>query len=109
MRSKAKVRLLDRFRHLDEAEQRKMNKYTWSGLLFILVGFILIALGLLQHTGAYSAEGLLIGIGAIVTLIGILRSLIGFINPFPPNDLNTVTQHSHTQELQDQLFEQPEE
>lgn len=75
---------------MDRAVWKKWNKYTWSGLLVVGIGFILIVVGLLLHTGAYSAEGLLIGIGAIIVLIGIIRILIGFINPLAPSDLHEV-------------------
>ncbi|GCE26668.1 hypothetical protein KDA_21520 [Dictyobacter alpinus] len=72
---------------LDRAVWRKWNKYTWSGLIIIGIGCLLIVIGLLLNSGAYSAEGLLIGIGAIVIFIGLMRVAIGFINPMTPADL----------------------
>ncbi|GAC1366011.1 MAG: hypothetical protein NVSMB44_28780 [Ktedonobacteraceae bacterium] len=72
---------------IDRAVSRKWNKFTWSGLLIIGGGCLMIALGLLLNTGAYSAEGLLLGFGAIVVLIGIVRVFIGLINPLAPGDL----------------------
>jgi hypothetical protein len=72
---------------MDRAVWRKWNKYTWSGFLLIGVGLIMIAAGLLLNTGAYSAEGLLLGFGAIVILIGIVRVFIGLINPLAPGDI----------------------
>ncbi len=72
---------------MDRAVWRKWNKFTWSGLLIIGVGLIMIAVGILLNTGAYSAEGLLLGFGAIVVLIGIVRVFIGLINPLAPGDI----------------------
>lgn len=72
---------------LDRAVWRKWNKYTWSGLLIVGIGCLLVVVGLMLKTGAYSAEGLLIGIGAIVVLVGLIRIAIGFINPLSPGDI----------------------
>ncbi|GCF07247.1 hypothetical protein [Dictyobacter arantiisoli] len=72
---------------LDRAVSRKWNKYTWSGLLIIGIGCILIVIGRMLDEGAYSTEGLLIGFGAIVVLIGLIRVCIGLINPMLPSDL----------------------
>ncbi len=72
---------------LQRAIWRKWNKYTWSGLLCIAIGLIVIVVGLLLDTGPYSAEGLLIGLGIILIIIGIMRLLIGLINPLSPSDL----------------------
>lgn len=66
---------------------RKWSKFTISGLIFIIVGIVVIIIGALLNTGAYSAEGLLIGLGAIIVIIGIVRLLIGFISPSTPEDL----------------------
>jgi len=75
---------------LDRAISKKWNKFTWSGLLIVGVGILLIIVGLLLNTGAYSAEGLLIGIGAIIVIVGIVRILIGLINPLSPADLRNI-------------------
>jgi hypothetical protein len=72
---------------LDRAIWRKWNKFIWSGLVFLVIGLVVISIGLLLNTGAYSAEGLLIGLGAIVVIIGIIRVLIGVINPLSPDDI----------------------
>ena len=72
---------------LDRAVSRKWNKFTWSGLIIVGFGCLLIGIGILLDSGAYSAEGLLIGIGAIVVLIGLVRVAIGLINPVLPSDL----------------------
>ena len=79
--------LADQAEILDRAVRLKWNKYTWSGLIVIGIGCLLIAIGLLLNTGAYSAEGLLLGFGAIVVFIGIVRIFIGLINPLAPGDL----------------------
>ncbi len=79
--------LVDKTEIMDRAVSLKWNKFTWSGLLIIGIGCLMIAIGLLLHTGAYSAEGLLLGFGAIVVLVGIVRIFIGLINPLAPGDL----------------------
>lgn len=84
-----KVNLSRRVRRrlFNRAVWRKSSRFTLSGLLIALAGFILIDIGLFLNTGAYSAEGLLVGFGAILMLVGIVRLLIGFINPASPEDL----------------------
>ena len=72
---------------LERAVWRKWNKFTWSGLIIIGIGCVLIISGILMHTGAYSVEGLLVGFGAIIILIGLVRVFIGIINPALPSDL----------------------
>jgi len=72
---------------LEIAEERKKRKFTWSGLLVVGIGLLLIALGLLLNTGLYSVESLVVGGGVIVVIIGILRILIGLINPIVPDQL----------------------
>ena len=68
-------------------EERKKRKFTWSGLVVIVVGAALIVFGLMLRTGVNSLEGLLVVVGGIVVLIGILRILIGWINPIVPSQL----------------------
>lgn len=72
---------------LERAIWKKWNRFIWSGLVFLAIGLVVISIGLLLNTGAYSAEGLLIGLGAIVVIIGIIRLLIGVINPLSPDDI----------------------
>ena len=72
---------------LEVIEERKKRKFTWSGLVVIVVGSALIVFGLMLHTGANSLEGLLVVVGGIVVLIGILRILIGLIRPIVPSQL----------------------
>lgn len=72
---------------MEKAVRRKWNKYIWSGLVIIIVGLIMIIVGVGLNTGAYSSEGLLIGFGALVVIAGIIRLLIGVINPSSPEDL----------------------
>jgi hypothetical protein len=104
-----RIRLLDRFRQMEIATQRKLIKFVWSGLLIIMLGLILIVVGLDLNTGAYSAEGLLVGFGAIAIIIGIIRLLIGFIRPLSPSDLDAAEVEAEEQAASDldaQLFEQ---
>ena len=72
---------------LEVVEERKKRKFTWSGLVAIVVGAVLIASGLVLRTGANSLEGLLVVVGGIVVAIGILRILIGLIRPIVPSQL----------------------
>ncbi len=65
-----KENIVEQTEILDRAISRKWNKFTWSGLMLIGIGLIVIAFGLLLRMGAYSPEGLVIGLGAIVILIG---------------------------------------
>ncbi len=72
---------------LDRAIKRKWNRFTWSGLLILGVGLVVIAIGVALNTGAY----LIIGLGAIIVIVGIVRILIGLINPLAPADLRNVS------------------
>jgi uncharacterized membrane protein HdeD (DUF308 family) len=76
-----------RLRVFNRALWRKWSRFTVSGLISIIVGIVVIIIGALLNTGAYSAEGLLIGLGAIIVIVGIVRLLIGFISPSTPEDL----------------------
>jgi uncharacterized membrane protein HdeD (DUF308 family) len=104
--------LAQRMRRLRRAEQSKWNKYTWSGLLIILVGLVLIFVGMGLNTGAYSSEGLLVGFGALTVLGGIIRTLIGVINPSSPDELipyeeqeKRAAERLEAERQEDQLFE----
>jgi hypothetical protein len=83
----AKEKLVEHPEVLEEAEERKKRKFTWSGLVLVGVGLLVIALGLLLNTGLYSIETLIVGGGVIVVIIGFLRILIGLINPIVPDQL----------------------
>lgn len=72
---------------LEVIEERKKRKFTWSGLVVMVVGVAMIVFGLMLRTGAYSLEGVLVVVGGIVVLIGILRILIGWIRPIVPSQL----------------------
>ena len=76
-----------RLRVFNRALWLKWSRFTVSGLIFMIVGVVVIIIGSLLNTGAYSAEGLLIGFGAIIVIVGIVRLLIGFISPSTPEDL----------------------
>src|SRR5437764_12982031 len=72
---------------LEAVEERKKRKFTRSGMIVILTGIILIALGLSFHSGAYSIGGFIVGVGVIVVIVGICRFLIGLIKPIVPSQL----------------------
>ena len=82
-----KKELIEHPEVLEVVEERKKRKFTWSGLVSIVIGLVLIAAGLQLHAGVYSAEGLIVGIGVIVIIVGILRILIGLIKPIVPSQL----------------------
>jgi hypothetical protein len=82
--------IVEENRILERAIWRKWNKFIWSGLLFIAIGLVVIVTGLLLNTGAYSVEGLLVGLGVIVIIVGVIRLLIGVINPLTPADLRDI-------------------
>ncbi|MBE3559435.1 MAG: DUF308 domain-containing protein [Ktedonobacteraceae bacterium] len=97
------LRLLDRFRHLDEAVQRKIIKFGVSGIIIIVLGLFLITFGVMG--GAI----LLTGFGALAVLMGVVSLLIGFINPSTPQELEPPLQPSEEVILDDYLFEKEEE
>src|SRR5690348_13429287 len=70
---------------LEAVGERKKRKFTRSGMIVILTGIILIALGLSFHSGAYSIGGFVVGVGVIVVIVGICRFLIGLIKPIVPS------------------------
>jgi hypothetical protein len=72
---------------LEAAAERKMRKFAPSGLILLLVGVILIALGLAINFSNYSLKGFIAGVGVIVLIIGICRILIGLIKPIVPGQL----------------------
>lgn len=82
-----KEKLVEQPEVLEVAEERKKRKFTWSGLVLVGIGLLVIALGLLLNSGVSSIESLIVGGGMIVVIIGILRILIGLINPIVPDQL----------------------
>jgi uncharacterized membrane protein HdeD (DUF308 family) len=99
--------LAQQMRLLRRAERVKWNRFTISGLVLIIVGIALISYGLYLNTGAYSAEGIDLGIGALIVIAGIIRILIGVINPTLPEDLRPYEeqeQHRDDDTLDEQLF-----
>ncbi len=83
----AKKELLEHPEVLEVVEERKMRKFTWSGIYVIALGLLLVGFGLLLNIGVSSVKSLVVGIGVIVVIIGILRFLIGLIKPIVPNQL----------------------
>ena len=101
--------LAQRMRTLRRAEQSKWNRFTWSGLLLIIIGFALIGYGISLHTGAYSGEGIAVGFGALIVIAGIIRLLIGVINPASPDDLRPyemqdMERQEHVGTIDDEIF-----
>lgn len=72
---------------LEAAAERKKRKFAPSGLILLLFGVILIAVGLTMTVNSYSLKGLIVGVGVIVLIIGICRVLIGLIKPIVPSQL----------------------
>ncbi len=83
----AKRELMEHPEVLEVVEERKKRRFTWSGLLWMVIGVVLIGFGLLLNTGINSIESLIVGVGVIVVLVGFLRILIGLINPIVPSQL----------------------
>ena len=83
--------IVERTTILNQAIWQKWNRFTWSGLVMVGTGLIVVSFGLLMQMGPYSPEGLVVGLGVILLLIGIVRLLIGLINPLAPNDLDNMT------------------
>lgn len=113
MATKQRVGLAQRFRRLQRAEKSKWNKFTWSGLLIILVGLILIFVGISLRTGGDANLGFVaMGVGVLVVLGGIIRTLIGVINPSSPEELIPYEEQDQREaagieepKLDEQLFE----
>ena len=99
------AKLPQRLRIFDQAVWRKWNRYAISGLVTILIGFVVIDIGLFLFRANFSVQALVIGLGALVMLIGIIRLLIGFINPATPADLEP--EKPAEEKLNDVIFEQP--
>ena len=89
-----------RLRVFEKAVWQKSSRYTLSGIVVIGIGVLLIGLGFLLSTGPTSSKFLIIGVGAIVVLVGIVRLLIGFINPAVPQDLPPLEEpHEENEEI----------
>lgn len=73
---------------LKQAETAKRRRFVPMGVVSLVVGIILLAIGLLLNTGVRSFEGVLVGVGILVIIIGIIMILIGLINPITPDLVN---------------------
>lgn len=108
-----RVRILRRQRIFNRAVWRKSSRYTLSGLIIIGIGVVLISLGISSlNTGIGLNPGgdyLLIGFGAIVALIGIIRLLIGFINPATPEDLQPLVEAENAKPAPGDIIQAEEE
>jgi hypothetical protein len=77
-----------RLRIFERAVWMKSNKYITSGSITVVSGIVITILGILLVAGNYASPTVLIvGLGTIVFIVGIIRLLIGFINPIVPADL----------------------
>ncbi len=55
------------------------------------VGFVTIIVGIFLNAASYSQAGFLVGgFGVIIVIVGIVRLLIGFINPATPDFRGTI-------------------
>jgi hypothetical protein len=85
----------NRLKIFDRARWLKTSRFTVSGLVVIVIGGILVAFGMLYSNGnSSSVEGLLLGFGSLIVLIGIIRLVIGFINPLVPEQLDEMERPS---------------
>ena len=83
-----------RLRAFNRARWMKMSRYTVSGLAFIIAGLVVVIFGILLYTASYYQAGFLIGgVGVIIVIVGVVRLLIGFINPASPEDLRPLEMH----------------
>ena len=88
-----KVSRSRRLRAFDRARWLKTSRFTVSGLVIIAIGGILFAYGMTFSNGNYSSvEGLVLGFGSLIVLVGIIRLIIGFINPLVPEELDEMEQ-----------------
>jgi hypothetical protein len=70
------------------AEQQKRRRFVPRGIITLVVGIVLLAIGLILNTGVRSLEGVLVGVGLLAIIIGIIMILIGLINPLTPDQIN---------------------
>lgn len=95
--SKGDIDLVEQTHLLDRAIWRKWNKFTWSGILLIVLGLACIGVALTLNLGPYSIAGLIAGVGVIMAITGIIRLLIGLINPLTPKDTRVAEEDEEEQ------------
>ncbi len=88
---------------LKRATRRKTLRFVLSGLIVIVVGCCIVAFGLTYVTHADSPEALVVGLGVGLIVVGIIRLLIGVINPAIPSDLQALPPAEASQAV-DALF-----
>jgi hypothetical protein len=93
-----RVNITRRLRIFNRAVWKKSSRFTVSGLVIAAIGIVVIIFGVISlDTGISPSQGfLLIGFGAIIAIIGIVRLLIGFINPAVPEDLPPLIEPEET-------------
>ena len=72
---------------LEAVSERKMRKFAPSGLVILLAGIVIIALGVFIHSSETIMGGFGVGVGFIIAIIGMCRILIGLIRPIVPSQL----------------------
>ncbi|QBD78040.1 hypothetical protein EPA93_19390 [Ktedonosporobacter rubrisoli] len=88
------------------AVREKSNKFIASGLTIILLGLLIVLLAILLRGSIPSIDWIVIGLGILITLIGIIRLLIGFINPVVPEDL-PVPEEAEEGQANSDLLQEP--
>lgn len=84
--SKDDIELVEQTALMDRAIWRKWNKFIWSGFVLIVLGLIIVGISFLLRLEPATIS-LLIGGGVVIVIVGIIRLLIGLINPLSPRDL----------------------
>ncbi len=72
----------------ERALEQKTRRFVPRGFIVLVIGIVLLVAGLLLHTGVRSPEGVLVGVGLLVIIIGIIQVLIGLIRPVTPDQVN---------------------
>lgn len=96
---RAEVEALNTYQ--EQALEQKTRRFVPRGFIVLAIGIVLLAIGLLLHTGVRSPEGVLVGIGILVIIIGIIQVLIGLIRPIVPDQVNRPPQHNVVEPLED--------
>src|SRR5436189_6019193 len=86
----SKPDIVEENRLLERAIRKKWNKFIWSGLLYTVIGLLIMIGGVLLNASPYSTAGLIVSLGVIIVIVGIIRILIGIINPLSPDDLHGI-------------------
>lgn len=103
-----RVNLPRRSRIFDRAVWMKWNRYAISGFLITFIGLIITVVAVMFTSQAYSNEALIVGLGIVVMVVGVIRLLIGFINPVAPLPETPHASDANREErLHEAIFEEP--